>query len=306
MKADGLFVITAIVFIFLAWVATGGPSRPISTAGPYITPVSRPGEESQGYRLLAPTNPIDPSSYPKQIGGITPTIAPGPDLYTRTVSGSSPYASSVYIERSSLGAIAGNPNQEYVSLVNTGGQSITISGWKLASKSTGAYAYIGGGAEAYRAGSVNPSSDIALKPGDKAIVLSGRSPVGTSFRENVCTGYLAQYQDFVPALSEQCPLLTSEIDASYSGSDSEECRASANDLPRCAVVISSRTSPSCSAFVERTLNYNGCVALHQNDAYFPLHTWRIFLDRNLEMYAKSHDTITLYDASGKAVDAFSY
>ncbi|MGE5540857.1 MAG: lamin tail domain-containing protein [Bacillota bacterium] len=306
MKADGLFIITAIIFIFVAWVATGGPSRPVSTAGPYITPVTRPGEESQGYRLLAPTNPIDVGSYPRQIGGAVPTITRGPDPYTRTISGSSAYSSSIYLERSTVGPASGNPNQEYVSIMNTGSQSVAISGWHLASKSTGASAYIGGGTETYRSGSVNVSSTITLKPGDKAIVLSGRSPVGASFRENICTGYLEQYQTFTPELSQQCPLLTSEIDASYTGSDSEECRASGTNLPRCAVVVSSHTSASCSAFAEHTLNYSGCAALHQNDTSFPLRTWRIFLDRNLEMYAKSHDTITLYDMSGKVVDSFSY
>lgn len=71
MKADALFVILCIVLLYVAWVATGGPSRPISRAGPYITPVTRPGEESQGYRLQAPANPVDPRSYPRQVTGGT-------------------------------------------------------------------------------------------------------------------------------------------------------------------------------------------------------------------------------------------
>jgi hypothetical protein len=86
MKTDALFVIMCIVFLFVAWVATGGPSRPISTAGPFITPVSRPGEESQGYRIQIPTNPIDASSYPRQISSGTHTATSTPrDPYERNV-----------------------------------------------------------------------------------------------------------------------------------------------------------------------------------------------------------------------------
>ena len=56
MKADALFVLTCIIFIFVAWVVTGGPTRAISTAGPFITPITVPGERAQGYRITAPPN----------------------------------------------------------------------------------------------------------------------------------------------------------------------------------------------------------------------------------------------------------
>ena len=73
MKADALFVIACFIMIYVAWVVTGGPTRPISTAGPYITPVTRSGEESQGYRVTPPVNPLDANAYPRQIGGV-PTV----------------------------------------------------------------------------------------------------------------------------------------------------------------------------------------------------------------------------------------
>ncbi|MEK7602552.1 MAG: hypothetical protein AAB472_03640 [Patescibacteria group bacterium] len=85
MKTDALFVVMCILFLFAAWVATGGPTRPVSTAGPYITPVTRSGEESQGYRISAPTNPINAASYPKQVGGAGGAPTPIVDPYARTV-----------------------------------------------------------------------------------------------------------------------------------------------------------------------------------------------------------------------------
>jgi hypothetical protein len=74
MKADALLVIACLVMIYVAWIVTGGPSRPISKAGPYITPITRSGEQSQGYRVTPPTNPLNPESYPRQVGGETPVI----------------------------------------------------------------------------------------------------------------------------------------------------------------------------------------------------------------------------------------
>ncbi len=210
MKADGLFVIMAIVFIFIAWVATGGPTRPIATAGPFITPVTRPGEESQGYRFLVPTNPIDTSSYPKQIPGSGSTISGGKDLYTRSDAGKTSASSdTTYLERSTLGPASGNPNQEYVRIVHSGGAPLSISGWRLRSKATGESVTI---------------PQITLSKEQTLVVVSGRAEAG-------------QLQ----------------------------------------------TTTICAA---------GAVC--------------VFLNRNLEVYALTRETITLLDANNKIVDSFSY
>lgn len=74
MKADAVLVLACLLMIYVAWVVTGGPTRPISTAGPYITPVTRPGEESQGYRVTPPVNPLEPGAYPRQVGGAPAVI----------------------------------------------------------------------------------------------------------------------------------------------------------------------------------------------------------------------------------------
>jgi hypothetical protein len=206
MKTDGLFVIICIVFIFAAWVATGGPSRPISSAGLFITPVTRSGEESQGYRLIAPANPIDTNSYPKQVAGGGTTISSGADLYTRNGSSST---SPVYLDRSTIGPGSGNPNQEYVTVVNGGTSTVTLSGWQLVSKATGSSIII-------------PS--FVLASGKKETIVSGRQAADQLLKTGICTG-------------------------------SSEC---------------------------------------------------IFLNRNLELYASSRETITLMNASGAVVDSFSY
>lgn len=89
MKADALFVIACLFMIYVAWIVTGGPTRPISKTGPYITPITRSGEESQGYRVTPPTNPLSPESYPRQVGGATEVIS-RPTANERTTSGTAP------------------------------------------------------------------------------------------------------------------------------------------------------------------------------------------------------------------------
>lgn len=74
MKADVFLVLASILFIYVAWIVTGGPNHPISKAGPYITPITRSGEESQGYRVTPPANPLNKDAYPRQVGGATEVI----------------------------------------------------------------------------------------------------------------------------------------------------------------------------------------------------------------------------------------
>lgn len=81
MRADILLVIACIIFLYVLWVATGGPQRPISRQGPFITPVQRSGEEQQGYRFVRPVNPVNQQAYPRQIEGEAISV---PEGYVRT------------------------------------------------------------------------------------------------------------------------------------------------------------------------------------------------------------------------------
>lgn len=319
MRADGLFVVMMIFFLFVAWVATGGPSRPIATAGPYITPVARTGEESQGYRISAPVNPVNGASYPKQING---TASPSPykdNYYSYERTGStnsstgggtatSQSAHSISIERSSVGLVYSNPSQEFILLTNSGAVGVSLSGYRLVSRKTHLSATLPDGVEVARSGSVNPNTPITLRPGDRALVTTGSSPVGTSFRENSCVGYLGQFQSFYPPLIKSCPLPSSEVSRAYSGSDKGSCTSFAARISQCSTLVSGsgQSSPSCMNFLQSTLSYNPCVEAHQQDPGFASANWRVYLGQNSELWANDHDTVTLVDPSGKEVDSFTY
>jgi hypothetical protein len=101
---------------------------------------------------------------------------------------SSMYRGDVTMSHSVRSAGSSNPQQEYLqlSVSSRADGPISISGWRVVSDVSGNGAVIPQGTEVPRSGTINASQPIVLQPGDRAIITSGRSPIGASFRENVC------------------------------------------------------------------------------------------------------------------------
>src|SRR3989344_76128 len=102
-----------------------------------------------------------------------------------------------------------NPDEEYLEIKadKKNKSPMKITGWKLKGK-TGFDILIGKGASyIYASIASQPQEDIYLKPGEKAFIITGKSPLGTSFKLNKCTGYFKQFHKFTPELSTKCPLL---------------------------------------------------------------------------------------------------
>jgi hypothetical protein len=166
------------------------------------------------------------------------------------------------------------------------------------------------GTEVPTSGTVNAAQDIILQPGESALIISGRSPIGGSFRENKCIGYFSTFQKFTPALPQNCPAPSDELAKLY-GPDyvrDAACIDYVNRLSRCQVVLSPpvTVSGSCQSFLVNYLNYNGCMNAHQGDADFKSGSWRIYLGRTTPMWRSSHEIVKLLDIKGNTVDAFSY
>ena len=159
-------------------------------------------------------------------------------------------------------------------------------------------------------GIINASEDIVLPPGTRAIISSGRSPIGASFRENKCICYFSTFQTFYPSLPQNCPLPSDELADRY-GADyirDASCIEYVDKLTRCQVALTPPLglSGSCKEFVVKNFNYNGCVDAHKNDTNFLSDTWRVFLDRSTPMWRAKYEIVKLLDINGKTVDAFSY
>ena len=153
---------------------------------------------------------------------------------------------------------------------------------------------------------INPKSDVILNPGEKAIIVTGRSPIGTSFRLNKCTGYFEQFQDFYPSLPQKCLY---PKDEEWPTSLSYDCLDYIDTLPRCKANLThpfSLQDNDCIQAINNILSYNGCVDVHKNDEDFYEPEWRIYLNRDDELWKDRRETITLRDRDGNVAGSVSY
>ena len=208
--------------------------------------------------------------------------------------------------------------KEYIeiSVAQNASGSVNITGWTLASEASGNTEVIPVGTRVPTFGVVNLTQNILLDPGDRAIISSGPSPIGLSFRENKCTGYFNDFQKFSPPLPQNCPTASHELSSFYGTRYIHDpvCIDYANTVPRCRVPAEGKTdlSVTCENFLTNYLNYNGCVNAHSGDADFNGTTWRIYLGRRAAtgktkpMWRTDHEIVKLFDDRYKTVDSFSY
>lgn len=303
MRSDGLFILGVLLFFFILWFASGGPTRPISFAGPYITPITDIDSVQEGYGEGGYWNGNVWSEF---MGGAIGDSLTG-------VANPSPERGKVSVT-SAAGAYATDPDQEYVMIRATGDTPVDITGWRVVSGASGRGARIPEGAALLRSGRLSDTGRIVLEPGDEAYIITGESPNGVSFKENKCSGYFARRQEYAPPLQLRCPSAASEFDAHYTGNElrDDRCYYRMQATPLCETPSDNNVSNACIALIDDYLTYNGCVAKHRSDSDFDLKTWRIYLEyensrgKSAELWKPSRDSVKLLDASGKTVDLYTY
>jgi hypothetical protein len=156
----------------------------------------------------------------------------------------------------------------------------------------------------------NDIADVMLKPGARAIVTSGVSPIGASFQENACSGYLGQHQSFTPPLSTRCPdpLTTFSAASANTLAYGSNCADFIQTLPSCSFPsqVRSDLNNTCKQYIITTFSYNGCVQAHKNEANFARPSWRLYLGAGYELWNNTHDVIKLLDPQGLTVDVATY
>ncbi len=311
MRSEGLLTILIFVFIFGLWLYTGGPSHPISFAGPYLTPITNVGQVSSGYgKGFTWTD----AAHTVSVGGINATYTAGSSEATREAlfTNASEYRGKIVIQEKSRLTKEQGPWDEYVRIsVRSGTGSVNISGWKIISAVTGASATIPQGEIVAMENGSGPSGDIILTEGMEAYITSSRSPRPQSFRENKCTGYLDQTQSFNPHLSTgNCPTPRDEFQNFYNGGDNYEgCKNYLYTLNTCLPPsgrIADDVVQSCVLFAKERLSYGGCLLGHRSDTDFSKNTWRIYLGSKTPLWQIKKDTLKLVDREGKTVDVYSY
>lgn len=317
MEHDAWFFIGVFAFIFIIWIAVGGPKHPIAFTGPTL---SAPYPIGNGTYLGFPLAPFGIGSsiisLPGSSSGASTYGSSGVSIPS-LVGGASYGTPSIYrgvVTMNSYvsGAGSSNPDDEYVelSVADNANVPVDISGWTISSGATGSGAVIPKGTEVPTSGVINAAQDIILTPGEKALLISGQSPIGASFRENKCIGYFSAYQHFSPPLPQNCPTPSDELMANY-GSDyirDNTCIDYVKTLTRCEPSITPPTyvTSACQSFLVNYLNYNGCIKAHQSDADFEGDTWRVYLGHTASMWRTQNELVKLVDKDGNTVDAFSY
>lgn len=317
-----VFVLTLIVL----WLIGGGGSAVARTARAFINPINflTDGDISGAFIRLPwqIDTPIgaDLSALGSSYGGDDNVQTPEEyaaryqELSARAAEAQSFGNPSAYVDRVSLYAGATNerdPAREYVEISVHGDSPVDITNWSLQSAVSGQRLFISQAASPLVLGTVNLTEPVYLAPGSSAIIVSGPSPVGVSFRENKCSGYLNELQEFTPALSNECPRAT---DILIETPDNlriygARCFDYVETVPQChfpGVLLPASLSAPCRTFAANTLSYNGCVQGNRYAPSFQGSSWRAYLNSRVELWDNAHDIIRLLDSEGHTVDTLTY
>ncbi len=317
-----LFFIIFLVALGALWVGTGGPSRTISHSSPFLKGPSVPGITGNtittGGSIEADTSAgsplVDTSSNTNSSNRNSPSLLDSFFNYQNGGSAgsqaTSPYANDISLSAGE--AESDNPDTEYVQITTSSdlAKPITITGWSLESKLKSIKAPIGSAAQIPISGQVNNNYPITLGPDTTVYIVTGRSPNGGSFRVNSCAGYFEQFQNFTPNLRNDCPNPYDEaLKNPQKTSGNDDCLDFVNGLRSCEIYtgeIPSNVGSSCQDFIQNDLTYNGCVALHRNDPDFFKNEWRVYLNRQQELWQNTHDQIRLLDENGNLIASYAY
>lgn len=301
------WLVILIVFGLIAlWFLGGGVGKIIGNEGGFGFSL---GALLSGSSSLASFSlPFSPQGIPQMIPAVpgenpngTPSGAPNGDQ--------SPYRGSVVLAQG--GAIAQTPGGQYLVISSPpGSPGIDLAGWSLQSPLSGKLATIPEAASPFWMGRVNAVGPVVLSGGGVAYIVTGNSPVGVSFSENECTGYLGTLQPFVPALSLQCPTASSEIPDTPANEArlGASCFSYIRSLPPCTFPAHPPSSlgSACTGEIQTKLSYNGCLAAHVNDAAFSRNAWRAYLGQGAPLWSAGHDVVRLLDGQGRVVSVLNY
>jgi hypothetical protein len=272
------------------------------------------------------------------------SISSGSSYSSGTVSGSTVYSNEDATRQVSIGtgnaAYSYQPYEEYVTLHNNSRSPINITGWQLKNGKDARPYYVGGSLQRFSADIAlipqatkllsptgnSSNQDVILERDEQAIITTGsfgnRAPYPiTSFKENMCTGYLEDLPDysFNPPLSRNCPRPARE--PGIENLDLE-CRKFVENISPCKTPIFGGKDnlgencpdciegrilgSACNAFIKQHFSYQGCMIYHTGDQNFSGRTWRLFLGRGWEMWAEEYESIELFDRFGQLVNFQNY
>jgi len=280
MNRDISWLILFLIILFIMWHSNGGR---FGSSGIIMSPQKDSSiSESNVDTTSNDNNTPSPESE-----------TPNPDKFT------------IYSETADTTVTA---NNEYIRIraAYQNKEPVDITGWTLVNKN-GEKAMIGYGSNLPYSAQINKQEDILLAPDHEAVIITGKSPIGTSFRLNLCTGYFGEFQTFYPRLPKNCPATSKTPGLSELNDDT--CIKNIERQPSCQSFTSQPygTSDACGKFMNTHINYQGCVADYQNDKnFFSPKKWYVYLGRDNEFWQGTRGTIKLYDRVGNLVAETTY
>ena len=204
-----------------------------------------------------------------------------------------------------------DPSKEYVTFTLSPSHKgkVLISGFEIKSGVTGNGTIIPKGVDLPFANQINYESPIFIDPGDKVVLITGRSPTGYSFKLNKCTGYFNQFQDFTPKLPKECPVASDYNIASVPGYLKDACVDYLESIPRCNMPLNNippNLQSECLSLINEKLNYKSCVEDHKNDKDFYKKEWRIYLGRSEKLWKDRREIIKLLDLNKETIGTATY
>lgn len=199
-----------------------------------------------------------------------------------------------------------------ISTIFAPGESVNITGWRIRSMITGNEETIGKAVNLPRSsGPGSAEKDLILSANSNIVLSEFPSSLGYSFRVNKCTGYLAQDANFTPPLPKACPA-AKDTAPHYSNEFNNACLDYISRLHTCEIPTENTIpeeeslSFSCKNYLTTQINYNTCVAAHQNDRDFYSTEWRLYPKTAQIRWLERRDTLQLLDNAGKVVTTYSY
>ncbi len=308
---DGFQLLKWFILIFiglwLIWFIGGGVEREMSQGGAFVEQPKEPLGSWKTYDKNFPDlNPFSIKNPSEEQQEIRENLEKAQEVVNIST-----YKGKVVLKKGN--ATYDNPNKEYLIIEFGGGDrnKVNITGWKLQSAVTGKSITIPEASYLPYTSTVNSKQDVFVSSGEKIYITTGRSPIGTSFRTNLCTGYLEQFQNFYPYLKKECPAPEDEDDFITTGPNAfnDDCIDYVENLSTCK--INTRNLPldmqhECQVYINNEINYNACVKKHKNEPGFYNQEWRIFLNRSEEMWKQKRETIKLMDSEGNLIDTLTY
>lgn len=332
MKDLGLFLGFFFVIIVMAAVAGDGKGifdtsggKGTSSLGASSTPSTTYSDEptyvspEPTYTSGVPTPPPTPELSPREVEERVATIYRELDELREDLREArlrepvSPYSGRVTL--SSGNVYARDPESEYLMLraESTNTTGVNVSDWYLESYVSEESASFPQGDRIIERWRSPASEDIVLLPGESAYLITGESPINTSFRENMCTGYLNDYETFHPYLSRSCPYPMDELKRyGKIDLDDDRCYDFIERLGSCTTPEEESyerriVGSVCSAFIEDTFNYNDCVRIHRYDPFFIRDGyWHIYLEERTELWRSEREIIRLMDGDDKVISVLEY